>query len=307
MKFFHIAPSNYLRHVKPSELLLAHLVESDETYRDYYSGKAEWDRTLEWQSSHPGISLRDREAKWYAPGPAEFSGRILDNSAFELYRAGLPMFDGSKMIELGDIVGAEYLVLPDYPAEAPMKTISAAYTFAPQFKEAGFKTFFVPQGRNGNLDDYFCAFAWAAQSPLVDYIGVSIIAGPTAFGADSHDNIQTFLSRYELTKLLFDRGLIQLAQLNNKKIHFLGMTDGPKEILMMANLPKFIDTWDSSAAAWAGIEGIAFDHSPTGLAKGKVKSHVDFSIVFDQSKTSLMRSNMKVIDEYVKIYNETAK
>ena len=49
---------------------------------------------------------------------------------------------------------------------------------------------------------------------------------------------------------LYDRNLLQLAALNGQKIHFLGMVDGPMEIPLVRDF--HIDTWDSSAGAWAG-------------------------------------------------------
>lgn len=291
MKFCHIYPTAYLdkgfQKYDHGELLLAHLVESDEEYSKFYS-RAEF-----------GMKFEDWGPNWR---PRD--GRILDNSAFELYRAGLPMFDGNKMIDLGRRVGAEYLVLPDYPGEHPVDTIEAAIDFAPKFKEAGFKTFFVPQGRVGRLDDYIRSFAYAATSDLVDYIGISIIAGPNAFDADQPGSIQTFLSRITLCQELESKGLLTLAKYNGKKIHFLGMTDGPKEILWATSLGKnFIDTWDSSAAVWAGIEGVRFDDTPTGLLNGKVKTHVDFNRPYDEDREQDILYNINVIDKYVTAYN----
>jgi hypothetical protein len=54
------------------------------------------------------------------------------------------------------------------------------------------------------------------------------------------------------------------------------MTEGPNEIALMGPYADFIDTWDSSAAVWAGLNGIQFDNSPTGLVNGKFEVEVDF-------------------------------
>ena len=56
-----------------------------------------------------------------------------------------------------------------------------------------------------------------------------------------------------------------------------------------------IDTWDSSAAVWAGLNGIAFDNSPTGLMNGKFELEVDFNAKFED--TTIACSNMAYIDQ----------
>lgn len=284
MQFAHIAPTAYLQslkiHKRPFDLLLAHLVESDTQYSKYYANASY--STDEFLGKQP--------AKTY----------ILDNSAFELYRAGLPMFQAEKLIDLAKRVNANYIVLPDYPGESANKTIKAAEEWAPRFKQAGFGTFFVPQSQIGNLEEYISAFAWAASSPLVDYIGMSILGIPNAFGVDGNDK-QRYVSRHRMFQILEDRGLLSLSKRNNKSIHNLGMTDGPAEIHLMREFVRgdYIASWDSSSAVWAGINNISYDNSPTGLIDGKVKLHVDFSIDLDESKIPLIKSNIKYIDDLV--------
>lgn len=78
-------------------------------------------------------------------------------------------------------------------------------------------------------------------------------------------------------RTLRDRGILRMATANNKKIHFLGMVDGPNEILLCKGLK--IDTWDSSAAVWAGLNDIEFDTSPTGMVNGKFEDEVDFDYI----------------------------
>ena len=99
------------------------------------------------------------------------------------------------------------------------------------------------------------------------------------------------------------RGLLSLAKSNGKKIHFLGMVDGPNEIALMRDFP--IDTWDSSAAVWAGLNGISFDESPTGLFEGKFEKHVDFNAKIDDPiKVELAKDNINYIDELSEAINE---
>ena len=91
------------------------------------------------------------------------------------------------------------------------------------------------------------------------------------------------------------RGILDMALENGKKIHFLGMVDGPNEIALC--YPQFhIDTWDSSAAVWAGLNGIEFDQSPTGLINGKFEEEVDFSTqINDIAKINLAKQNIERI------------
>jgi hypothetical protein len=284
MEMCHIAPTQYLRPLNidnyKTHLLLAHLVEEDEEYTKFYAD-------TKYRAGQYGVQSSQNTY-------------ILDNSAFELYRRNQPMFDGNKLLDLGRKVRADYIVMPDYPAEPGSKTIKSAQEFAPQFKEKGFGTFFVPQSRIGDVEDYIATFAWAASSPLVDYIGMSILGIPNAFGVDDND-IQRTLSRTHMFNILRNRGLLQLAKTLGKKIHCLGMMDGPREIDLLSDFIylKWIDSWDSSAAVWAGISDVGFDNSPTGLVNGKVKTHVDFNIAFDEGKLPLITRNIKFIDDLI--------
>ena len=292
MDFCQIVPLSYLEPLKNKlnrnnvHLLLAHLVESSDKYNEFYK-KLKFDR-----SEHPSGS--NTPAKTF----------IMDNAGFEMYRQGLPFFPAEKLIDLGRKVYADYIVLPDYPGRHFTKTIEAAIEYAPKFREAGIKTFFAPQSEAGKIEDYIASFAWAASSPLIDYIGLSILAIPIAYGVDTPGNIQVFGSRLSMVEELYNRTLISLAKANGKKIHFLGMTDGPKEIVNAARYTGFhIDSWDSSAAVWAGIQDVPFDNSPTGLINGKIHKHVDFDIEFDEGKLPLIHKNIEAIQKYTSMYN----
>ena len=275
MKFCHIAPVAHLDLVedRSAHLTLAHLIdEGHQDYIDFYKNQ-------------------------------KFDINIMDNSAFELYKAQLPMFDPQKLVGLAQQVNATHIVLPDHPSHPSMVGIDDAKRYAPVFKEAGFGTFFVPQSDVLDLEDLITSFAWAASSPLIDYIGISILAVPNAYGCEQNNPLQGFVSRWKFMNELYDRNLLQLAAQNGKKIHFLGMVDGPNEISLLRDF--HIDTWDSSAGVWAGLNGLAFDHSPTGLTNGKFEKHVDFQAKFED--TTLAESNMRVIDNLVDRYNFTEK
>ena len=278
MKFCHIAPVAHLDLVKDrsAHLTLAHLI--DEGHQDY-------------------IEFYQNE---------KFDINIMDNSAFELYKAQLPMFDPQKLVGLAQQVNATHIVLPDHPSHPSMVGIDDAKLYAPQFKEAGFGTFFVPQSDIGDLEDLITSFAWAASSPLIDYIGISILAVPNAYGCEQNNQLQRFVSRWKFMNELYDRNLLQLAAQNGKKIHFLGMVDGPNEISLLRDF--HIDTWDSSAGVWTGLNGVQIDWSPTGLVEGKFEKHVDFEAkIEDNSLIELAQTNMNKIDELVERYNHTER
>ena len=283
MKFCHIAPTPHLDDFvrgNKAHLTLAHLVKEDPEYVKFY------------QQLRQDIG---------AVGNQYIN--IMDNSAFELYKAGLPMFNPEELVDLAKEIRATHIVLPDHPAHPSMVTIDDAKRYAPIFKEAGFGTFFVPQSDIGDLEDLITAFAWAASSPLIHYIGISILAVPNAYRCEAGNKLQRFTARWKFMNELYDRNLLQLAAQNGKKIHFLGMVDGPNEIPLVRDF--HIDTWDSSAGVWAGLNGIEFDSSPTGLFEGKFEKHVDFSAGFED--TTKAEKNIQTIDSLVERYNHTER
>lgn len=252
--FCHISPTAYLpafTRTNGSHLLLAHLVESDETYRNFYA------------------NLDDGCFK------------IMDNSAFEMYKQGRPMYPTSKLLEMGKACKADMIVLSDYPGEPGQKTIDAAKKTALKYKDAGFETFFVPQSKVGDFDDYMDCMEWALDEatkpePIIDRIGLSILGCPNAYGVEKDNKLQRYLSRYAILKELDNRQIWEREHINI--FHCLGMVDGPKEIELLSPWADFIASWDSSAAVWAGLNNVRFDNSPTGLVNGKFELEVDFDL-----------------------------
>lgn len=257
INFCHISPTHYLEKYtrnNGAHLILAHLVESDPVYRDYYA------------------NLDDGKYK------------IMDNSAFEMFKLGRPMYESDKLIEMGNACRADCIVMSDYPKEHSSRTKYAAEVLIPQFKAAGFDTFFCPQSQLGDIDDLVGAIEWGLNHPDVDLIGMSILACPIAMGVNEGTfesggrsdayKMQRFVSRFAVFDALERAGL--LTDLATKRFHCLGMVDGPNEIRLLKRFEKFIFSWDSSAAVWAGMNNIQFDNSPTGLQNGKFEKEVDF-------------------------------
>lgn len=282
INFAHIAPVSYLPFVRhyPVHLLLAHLVEENEEYRNFYANL---------KKENPNVFYH------------------LDNSAFEMFKRGQPMYDCNKLVDMGKMVNADSIVLSDYPKEPYYKTVNSAELNIPRFKEAGFKTFFCPQSELGDLEGLMKSFEWAIRNADIDYIGVSILACPIALGVnetkhtdgskDEAYRLQRFLSRSTILQELDRRDLLSVRTIN--RFHCLGMTDGPKEINLLRPYHKHIFSWDSSSAIWHGINGIEYDNSPTGLRNGKFEEEVDFNIGLPTSfdNISRMSYNMGLVDK----------
>jgi len=285
IKFCHIAPTPYLglfSHYNQSHLILAHLVESDEVYRDFYT------------------NLDDGKEK------------IMDNSAFEMFKQGRPMYPANKLIAMGRACKADVIVMTDHPGCPFTDTINTAQLQALVIRQAGFKTFFVPQSEIGDLHGLITSFRWAIDNPLIDLIGVSILAcphalgideGPLAVTSDAH-KLQRYLSRWTVFKALRDAGAL-VNDKAYKRFHCLGMTDGPNEIDLLEDFVPYINSWDSSAAIWAGLMGVGFDCSPTGLKRGKILHHVDFNHkCHDHELLDLATKNIKFINNKLKLWED---
>lgn len=261
IQFCHIAPiallSDVAKHNK-SHLMLAHLVESNAEYREFYKN----------------LEVDDGSEK------------ILDNGGFELFKRGEPMYESSKLVDMGRRCGATVIVLSDYPGEHWTKTRDAAIELAPVFKQHGFKTFYVPQSELGDIDGYLKSLLWAVDNDNIDYIGLSILGCPIALGIkeetfnhgdrDQAFLMQRFLSRWKMLNLV--DSMVEDKSKLYKKFHNLGCVDGLNEILLLEKYKDYIKSWDSSSAVWAGINGVRYDGSPTGLRYGKIESEVDFFI-----------------------------
>jgi hypothetical protein len=170
-QFCVIAPTNYLQYATGSDthLVLAHLVATDITYRDFYKN----------------LSVA-----------GDFI--IMDNGAFELGQSYAP----DKLIKLAHLCGADAIVLPDYPGKPIDQTIEAAKQLIPLVQESGFKTFFCPQAEVGDTEGWISSYVWAANNPDIDMIGMSILAIPNAL-----PHIPKSYARVVMTQMLMDRGI----------------------------------------------------------------------------------------------------
>lgn len=288
MKFAAIAPTSAIKLVAERDfhLVLAHLIGDNEYTRAYRQIKQDDPNTL----------------------------IILDNGAFELTQQGKPMFPADKLIGLAKQVDADYIVLPDYPGEPAAKTREAALKYADEFASVGYGSFYCPQSTVGDLQGLMEEFVWAFESRKIDYVGFSILNIPNAYGVVD-DPLQRYLSRYNFVEDLNNfvvsttkyHSINDMKEATGTKIHFLGMLDGPNEIeLMSKQLDCTIDTWDSSSPVWAGFELTRYDNSPTGLKRGKVKSHVNFNRKeAEPIQLDDIYHNLALLDALVDGYNQS--
>lgn len=214
-EFCFIAPTAYLPQYathSSTHLVLAHLVATDEEYADFY---------------------RNLTNEHYI---------IMDNGAFELGES----YDPSELLNLAENCGANAIVLPDYPGQHQSKTIAAAETLGPKFKEAGFDLMFVPQAEVGNLEGWIEAYQYAASNEHIDIIGMSILGIPNAL-----QHISKPFSRVVMTQILIERGLFA----ESKHHHYLGLNSGPALEIPSLLATGALDSIDSSGPIWAGLLG----------------------------------------------------
>jgi hypothetical protein len=128
------------------------------------------------------------------------------------------------------------------------------------------------------MDDYLRAWEYAIESDNVDFVGVSILGVPNAFGNIEKENkLQRFMSRWKLMHILEERGMLEPFRTGKKRMHFLGALDGwAGEVQLVKPFADCIFSWDSSGAVWAGLNGIEYDGSPTCQIDGKFELEVDF-------------------------------
>ena len=235
-QFCIITPTAYLeKYASQSSmhLVLAHLVDEDETYASFYASRKEF--------------------------------KIMDNGAFELGES----YDPTKLIELATKCKADAIVLPDYPFQPASKTVGASSLMIDAVKDAGFKTMFVPQSEKGDLEDWIRGYVWAAETPSIDIIGMSILAIPNAL-----NKIHVGYARVVMTQILIERGIFNF----NKHHHYLGLTAGPKlEIPSLIGMGA-LDSCDSSGPVWAGICRQRYStNTDSLLTTSKIELQVDFN------------------------------
>lgn len=245
-QFGFIAPISALSFI-PKEarfhLILAHLLEH-KAYVDFYNEKASRGDII-----------------------------VLDNSAFEF---GRPI-EAEEILHLIDKSGIQptYVVAPDYPKQEWSKTLKSAEKFITQIN-GRFKIMAVPQSVRCDYVGWLSCYSELRKIKEIEMIGMSILGIPNAFcGLTGTDDIIT--NRVYASLHLINNGYYNKDDVNNQWHHYLGMGNGPRELLLQSAI-GIMDSCDSSSPIWHGIQGIQYDESATGLIKGKTKIPVDFEL-----------------------------
>jgi hypothetical protein len=255
--FCFIAPTEYLNNAashSSTHLVLAHLVDNDPIY-----------------------------TKWYRDAFALGDFIMMDNSAYELKEPYSP----DRLVDLANECGANAIVLPDYPFESGYVTIEAAKKYIPIFKNAGFKTFFVPQSKKGDIIDWIRTYEWAVNNDDIDIIGMSILGIPNAL-----PNIDPAFARVVMTQLLQSEQKFA----NGKHHHYLGLNAGPGlEIPSLLRMGA-LDSIDSSGPVWAGILGHEYSTNTDSLqAVSKIKLPVDFACPYSKDVKTIERIQSNIL------------
>lgn len=249
--FCFITPISYLDMfaiASDRHLVLAHLVDQNDLYANFYKTRSECGDYI-----------------------------MMDNSAYELHEPYSP----DKLLSLAEKCGAHAIVLPDYPFQPAEVTVEAAHKFAPIFHDAGYANFFVPQSKRGDTEDWIRAYRWAANNPLIDIIGMSILGIPNAL-----PHVDPAYARVVMTTILQDRDVFAA----DKAHHYLGLNAGPGLEIPSLLRMKALTSIDSSGPVWAGIHGHAYSSEYDSLqAVKKLKSVVDFNVPRSKDKATLLR------------------
>lgn len=269
-QFCTITPTSYLQDYarytgSKFHLILAHLLHGeskyfDQGYLDFYKS-----------TKRPGETY------------------IMDNGAFELGQS----YDPEHLISVGKEVGADVLVLPDYPWKHFQVTVDAAKEHIPQFKENGFRTFFVPQSETGDWNGWMRSFEWALFNPDIDVIGMSILAHPIAL--PNYPKGYARVVAADRIRQYLDADPAASAAYQAKHIHWLGLLSPGLELDPLLKM-GMVDTLDSSGPVWYGHCGIAYNnfHESWAIDKQYVPE-VDFGAHQNKRAKSLIEHNLKTI------------
>ena len=266
--FCFITPISYLdlyAIASKRHLVLAHLVDQNDVYANFYKTRSECGDYI-----------------------------MMDNSAYELHEPYSP----EKLLSLAEKCGAHAIVLPDYPFQPAEVTIEAAHKFAQMFHDAGYANFFVPQSKRGDTEDWIRAYRWAANNPLIDIIGMSILGIPNAL-----PHIDPAYARVVMTSILQDRDVFAC----DKAHHYLGLNSGPALEIPSLLRMNALTSIDSSGPVWSAVLGHSYTKESDSLQMvSKIKLPVDFNVSRTKDKATLDRIQHNV-DLTLELFTSTTE
>lgn len=256
-------------------LLLAHLLHEDSTHFD--RGYLDFYKT----TKLPGETY------------------MMDCGAFELGKS----YNPSRLVEIGKSVGADVLVLPDYPGQNFMTTINAAREHIPEFKENGFRTFFVPQSAPHDWNGWLESFEWALFNSDVDVIGMSILAHPNALPQYPKGYVRVIAA--DRIRQWLDTDPARAAAYDAKHIHWLGLLSPGLELDPLLKM-GMVDTLDSSGPVQYGHCGIPYDTFGESWAVDKrYVPEVDFGAHVNKRAKPVIEHNLGIIQAKFAEYQST--
>lgn len=265
IKYGYISPMCY-QHLIPESadfhLILAHLLDNKE-YVDFYKEKIKRGDTV-----------------------------ILDNSAFEFKRA-LSAQEIFGFIERSGIEPT-YVVAPDYPFEDWKVTWDSTLKFIEEVKNKPYKVMAVPQSVKGDYQGWIECYRNMLNHLDIAVIGMSILGIPNAF-CELTGTSDVAFNRIFATEYLLSRGY---TKPNQKWHHYLGLGNGPRELLIQREL-GLIDSNDSSSPFWHGHLGVRFDSTVWGLKEGKSKLEVLFGVPLDQDSVKDIKHNVNYMETVI--------
>lgn len=223
---------------------------------------------------------------------------ITDCGAFELKKA----YDPDKLVSIGKAVGTDILVLPDYPGQHHEITINAAKDHIPQFQEAGFRCFYVPQSSPGDWNGWLTSFEWALFNPEISVIGMSILAHPIALPQYPAGYVRVVAA--DRIRTWLDANPARAAAYEAKHIHWLGLLSPGLELDPLLKM-GMVDTLDSSGPTWFGHCGIAYDQFGESWAiDKKYVPEVDFSAHINKRAKPIVEHNLTLLNNKFKQYQK---
>jgi hypothetical protein len=269
-----ITPTKYLNQFAVSDyhLVLAHIVESNDEYRDFYKKRSE-----------------------------EGDFITLDNSSYEI---GDDHYTPSDLIELAEEVGASEVMAPEHYLDAD-KTIEKAGAFLEEFRaKVGPNLGVICTAHGKDLDDII-----RCHDELIklgtDTIGLSCRLDcelPSYSRVSELIEEETNISMIRSLKRVGIVVEIMTRRHVSKKLkayHLLGLNH-PRELQMYYHIKRAglnIRSNDSSAAFLAGLNEIVFSRQ---YLKLPVSLDFDLDIEMSNDQVETIDTNIDILTEYAR-------
>lgn len=238
MKVCIISPINYLTDFSilgDAEMSLAHLVLTNDQYRDYYASQVKKNKFV-----------------------------ILDNGAFEKEQIGKGL-EPEDVLEAQKMIGAQEVICTDVLCNGE-KTIEKTLEFIDVVDKKGMlgkiKLQAVVQGNT--KEEWFFCYKKFLKIKKINCIGLSKISVPKCFLGTREESGCVARARLLCIQEIIQKEL--MPHFHEKTIHCLGSDNWMGFELSSHKRYEWIRSMDSSAPVWYGHHGHEFDE------KGKIEN-----------------------------------